>query len=129
MVRRRWASVLRSAGAALALLPAGCERAATPPRYEVFNGSVVSRQTDTGALTVARPAARSAEPREVACIVTSDSEIYVNDRLSTIGEIRRGDAVEIFGYRDPNPRLAGFVVTVAYVTRGAEAGPAGEESP
>jgi hypothetical protein len=96
---------------------AGCEdQLTTPNRYSVLAGKVLSCHANTGELTV-RVSRRSAQgPTEetIYCVVTRDSEIYINDKFSSIEEIQLGDAVELVGYDDPNPRLQRFVVSFAY---------------
>lgn len=98
------------------LCAAGCEPRPQPNRYSVLAGKVVACHTDTGELSI-RASRRTAEgPAEqtVYCLVTCDSEIYVNDKFSSIEEIQLGDAVELVGRRDPNPQLERFVVSFAY---------------
>jgi len=99
------------------LFAVGCEdELATPNPYTVLAGKVLSCHADTGELTVRISRRSVAGPTEKAiyCVVTRDSEIYVNDKFSSIEEIQLGDAVELVGYDDPNPRLQRFVVSFAY---------------
>ena len=63
-----------------------------------------------------RRATKSA--RAIFCDVTKDSEIYINDALSRLEAIEPGDAIEMVGYPDPNPRLGRFVVSYAHVLPG-----------
>jgi len=95
----------------------GCDK--PPPRahYNVLSGKVTACHTDTGELTV-RAARRTPEgPIEetVYCLLTRDAEIYVNDKVSSIEEIQLGDAVELVGRRDPDPRVERFIVSFAYL--------------
>jgi hypothetical protein len=100
-------------------------------RYNVLAGKVVACHPDTGELTV-RVSRRTVEgPAEhtLYCVVTRDSEIYVNDKFSAIDEIQLGDAVELVGYRDPNPQLERFVVSFAYFDHPLPAPPRPELTP
>ena len=108
--------------AQVALLVAGCERPAAPKRYVVQQGSVMTSNRETGELGVAvvRRMARSETRETLACVVTKDSEIYINDRFAAFNEINIGDVVELIGYRDPNPGSDKFVVTYAYVEEAGE---------
>lgn len=101
---------------AAVLCATGCEPPRPPGRYSVLAGKVIACHPDTGELTV-RGSRRTVEgPTEetVYCLITRDSEIYVNDRFSSIEEIQIGDTVELIGRRDPNPQLERFVVSFAY---------------
>lgn len=88
------------------------------PEYEAVRGIVEAHHADTGEFTVRVQAAPLVEPEEraLSCVLTDDSELYVNDKFSTIDAIEVGDAVELYGYRDPNPRVKRFVVTLANIT-------------
>ena len=93
----------------------GCGEPAPAQRYKVSAGKVLSCRPDTGELEIqldVRPSARG--PRRLFCVVTSDSEIYINDQTESIDAIQLGDAVELVGYRDPTPGMERFVVTFAY---------------
>ncbi|MFQ5806876.1 MAG: hypothetical protein ACE5I3_10540 [Phycisphaerae bacterium] len=110
---------------------AGCEDRSPPDRYSVLAGKVVACRTDTGELSV-RGLRRTAEgPTEetIHCLITRGSEIYVNDKFSSIGEIQLGDAVELVGRRDSDPRLEHFVVSFAYFDRPLPAPPRPELKP
>lgn len=118
---RSWAAI----GALAALLPLGCDRSRPPHEYSVIVGSVESLSTANGDLTVrfARGTGEQADGEIVHCQVTRDSEVYIDDRFSALDEIRVGDAIEVVGYRDANPRIDPFVVTFAYVDRTLPAPP------
>lgn len=107
------------------VVAAGCERSAAPPEYRAVSGSVEACQPDTGELTVRQPPrelrTRGDEP--LHCVITKDSEIYVNDRFTTIRDIETGDRVELIGYRDPSPQQERFVVTYGYVLHPLEKPP------
>lgn len=108
-----------AAGAALLVAvvwAAGCERQRQVNRYTVLAGKVVACHPDTGELSVLAARRTAAGPTEqtVYCLVTDDSEIYVNDKFSSIEEIQLGDTVELIGYRDSEPQLERFVVSFAY---------------
>lgn len=105
----------------------GCEQRVEPPDYRVFVGRISARNATTGEIVVSVPAS-DLRPEEAAaandagengkalmCVLTKDSEIYVNDRFSRFEAIEVGDEVEIVGYLDPNPQLRRFVVTSASV--------------
>jgi hypothetical protein len=98
------------------LCAAGCQPQRPPNHYSVLAGKVVACHTDTGELTVqgSRRTPEGPADETVYCLITRDSEIYVNDRFSSIAEIQIGDAVELVGRRDPNPQVERFVVSFAY---------------
>jgi hypothetical protein len=98
------------------LCAAGCEPRPEPHHYTVLAGKVVACHTDTGELSIRASRRTVNGPAEqiVYCLVTRDSEIYVNDKFSSIEEIQLGDAVELVGRRDPAPQLERFVVSFAY---------------
>ncbi|MEP0846535.1 MAG: hypothetical protein HRF50_06885 [Phycisphaerae bacterium] len=116
-----WAAI----GVLAALLPLGCDRARPPHEYSVIVGTVESLTTANGDLTVrfTRETGTQADAPIVHCQVTRDSEVYIDDRFSALDEIRVGDAIEVVGYRDANPRIDPFVVTFAYVDRTLPAPP------
>ncbi len=101
------------------LLAADCTRQSSPSSYEVLNGTVASAQPDTGQLAIRSGGAGAETERErgVACLLTNDAEVYINDRCTTFDKIAVGDLIELIGYRDPNPRSERFVVSFAYITR------------
>jgi hypothetical protein len=105
--------------AALTLL-SGCGRPADTDRYVAPGGRVISVLPNTGEMVV-RPFAGSNAPAgsdaPLSCVITKDSELYVNDRFSVIEEISPGDWVELVGYWDRSPPLERFVVSYAYVRR------------
>src|SRR5262245_40683311 len=104
--------------AAAVVLIAGCERKNAPPAYEVREGVVVERHSDTGelAVRVVQQKRDKTEERTIFCIVTKDSEVYINDVLSRLDAVNVGDAIEIVGYPEPTPRFERFVISFAHVT-------------
>jgi hypothetical protein len=95
---------------------AGCGRQASSQRYEALVGQVLSIQPETGELTARVMMPSTAESGQTLhCVVTRDTEIYVNDRASSIREVAVGDRVELVGYRAPDPRVASFIVSFAFV--------------
>lgn len=107
---------------ALGLL-GGCERAAAPRLYQTLAGWVVARHAGTGELLVRVGGSGPAREQTVFCVVTKDSEIYVNDMFTTIEAVRIGDAIEVVGYPDPDPRQERFVVSCARIERDLPAPP------
>lgn len=113
---------VRLVGVALgALLGAvgGCEERRVPARYSVLVGRVIACQPATGELTVRVSRRTPSGPVEetLYCLVTRDSEIYVNDKLSSLGEIQIGDAVELIGRRESGATPRRFVIAMAYFER------------
>ena len=103
-------------GASLAL--PGCDPPPVTHSYRVLSGAVIACHTETGELTV-RLSDFSRRRRQnedrVHCVITRDSEVYVNDRFATLSDIALGDQIEVIGYRDPQRRIERFVVSYAYV--------------
>lgn len=112
---------------AVALAAAGCAPHGSSSTYEAMLGVVVQR-SDVGEITVVIPGDQQQADRALICTVTKDTEIYVDDRFSSVEDVRVGDAIELFGYRDPNPRLERFVVSFASVDRRLNAAAAPEGS-
>ena len=112
MVRGPW---LLAILAGLLLHLGGCEPQGAPSPYEVCTGSVKALDLETGELFV------RAEPvpelwradRNVPCVATKDSEVYINDRFSGIDEIRVGDVFESVGYWDHDR----FVLSLVRIAR------------
>lgn len=106
--------------AALALL-SGCRPPSQPGGYVVQSGTIEALRTDSSELTLRTTAAAAggrAKSDSVACLLTNDSEIYLNDRVVPIGELEAGDSVELIGYfESQNPRSPRFVVSQAFVHR------------
>ena len=63
--------------------------------------------------------------RNIPCVVTKDSEIYMNDCFSGLGEIEVGDLIESIGYRDHDR----FILSLVSVTRNQSEPPLPELSP
>lgn len=95
---------------------AGCERPTASHAYTVLAGTVLSCNPEAGELTLElrdQPARKWTG--RVPCVLTKDSEVYVNDRFSSLAEIQVGNPVEVIGYREASRRLETFVVAFAYV--------------
>lgn len=116
---------VRCAAAALTLLAfcgsSGCERRPPPRRFDVLTGTVAGLRADTGELTVHTGLERpdGINDQNVTCLITSDAEVYINDKFSSIAEINIGDDVELIGYVDPDPRTERFLVSLARISRSA----------
>lgn len=102
-------------GLSAVMLLGGCQRPAPTHAYRVLTGTVILCNAETGELTVlVTPGTRRRLHKDrVHCVLTEDSEVYVNDRFSSLHEVRVGDKVEIIGYREPDRRLESFVVGTA----------------
>lgn len=96
---------------ALAALAGGCGDSRGAARYAVMSGTVVSALAETGEFNVEPdPAARlDDDPAMVACVLTTDSEVYVNARLVDVEEITLGDRVEIIGQWQRDRLVAAMV--------------------
>lgn len=83
-------------------LPVGCRREEPAQVYVAFSGTVRAIDSETGELFVRGDARATGKPsdRSMPCVVTKDSEIYVNDRFASFGELQIGDAIEVVGFRD-----------------------------
>ena len=104
-----------------------CSRQDPPSPYQVFSGTVKALDIETGELFI-RPE-RAPHPwrfdRNIPCVVTKDSEIYMNDCFSGLGEIEVGDLIESIGYRDHDR----FILSLVSVTRNQSEPPLPELSP
>ncbi|RMF70774.1 MAG: hypothetical protein D6744_18940 [Planctomycetota bacterium] len=100
-----------------ALLTVGaCDRPRPPHKYVALSGTVAACHPQTGELTVrlTDPSSRRARDDQLECVVTSDSEIYINDMFSTLDRVQIGDRIELVGYRDASRPIESFVVSFAY---------------
>lgn len=95
---------------------AGCDEPPTRNFYRTIRGAVVACQPTTGELAVrVEQVTSGAAPSEtVNCIVTSDSEMYINDKISSLSDIQLGDEIELVGYWERG-ELEKFVVSFASV--------------
>lgn len=95
----------------------GCGRGSHGQRYETETGVVTQRQTNTGEITVSSDRPRNGERPSISCIITRDSEIYVDDRLSSIEDVRIGDRIAMVGYREQEPGLEHFIISYGRIQR------------
>jgi hypothetical protein len=100
---------------------AGCSRQQPQSDYNAFYGTVRARDLDAGEVFVRTSHAPAGwrTNRDIPCVVTKDSEIYINDRFSQFQDIRDGDTAKLVGYRDKDH----FVVTFLTVARNEPAPP------
>ena len=122
-----WATLL----AGVVALGHGCRNASGPEQHEALLGTVESIQPDTGQITVRVEELRGerSPTARITCLVTSDAEVYVNDRYSGFDAIEIGDTVELIGYRDPNPRAERFIVCLTRIVRNEPAPPKPDLTP
>ena len=109
------ATILLVAG--LLVAAPGCSKPPSPTHYTMVSGRVLACRVDTGELTVrgARPREGHNTERTIHCLVTQNSEIYINGKLGSIEDIRLGDVVEIIGRKDRTTKPPRFVVAAAYL--------------
>ena len=125
----------RTSALALGLLAVcatgACSRQAPSNRHEELSGIVEALQPETGRLTLRNTGTRPepADDQKVSCLLTNDTEIYINDRVRSLDAIQVGDTIELFGYRDPNPRAERFIVRMAYIARNEAPPPEPDLSP
>lgn len=103
----------------------GCGRSESGAgRYQTVLGVVTGRWTDTGRMSVrvVRGRGDSRTEQEIECVVTADSEVYLNERFAGLSEVSVDDKVQVFGYFDRTDARQ-FWVTLAYVTRPMEPAP------
>lgn len=95
----------------------GCDDERSPERFSVFSGKVLAYHADTGEITVrgVRRRDREGDDQTIHCLITRDSEIYINDMLCSIDDIQLGDAIELIGREDPAAEPKSFLVSYAYV--------------
>lgn len=78
---------------------------------------------DTGEISVEFLLPESTRPRVLSCVVTRDTELYLNDLATTLGRIAPGDTIQVIGVREPDPRLERLAIATAYVARDEPAAP------
>ncbi len=99
---------------ALAAL-SGCPRQSDQKSFIVLTGTLIGIDSKAGELRVKPergPGGR--EPRELVCVVTKDSEVYLNNRFSAVSAAVVGDTVELGGRRAADERV---VVNFINITR------------
>ncbi|MBU0637410.1 MAG: hypothetical protein KKB50_00980 [Planctomycetes bacterium] len=103
----------------LAVLFAGCDKHSSPNGYEAIAGVVGTSDAEAGELSlrIATEGRVGPEAQTVFCVVNNHTEIYVNDKLSTIEAIGVGDAIEVIGCHDSSAGLKRFLVSFAYIDR------------
>ncbi len=106
----------------LSALSAGCQSPPPPPKFTFINGEVTACRPETGEVTVDIRAGRAGQAGGVVAHFSEHSELYIDDRLAPLAELRPGDAVELLVYRDQDA----YVVTTARVTRTAAPPPVPE---
>jgi hypothetical protein len=96
-------------------LSAGCSRKSPQSEYQAFGGTVRAIDVASGELFVrADERVRGWRPnRDVPCVVTKDTEVYLNDRFVQLADVWVGDQVELVGYRDADH----LVLSLLTVTR------------
>ncbi len=109
-------SVALSCVVAVVLL-SGCDRDPRRQNYRTLSGVVTERRPDTGELSGPFKAPGEREPSMVSCLMTRDSEVYVNDRLGSIQDVRVGDHMAVIGYYEPDPQPARFVISYGRIRR------------
>lgn len=130
--KSRWSARSRRISVALQCLSwllvaglGGCGRSESGAgRYQTVLGVVAGRWTDTGRMSVrvVRGRGESRTEQEIECVVTADSELYLNERFAGLSEVSVDDKVQVFGYFDRTDARQ-FWVTLAYVTRQKEPAP------
>ena len=95
----------------------GCDRGPRGQKYESLSGVVTERHPATGEISITYQPPGSDEPAVAACVMTRDSEIYINDRLSAIEDVRIGDAIAIVYYEESGPQLEQFIISYGRIRR------------
>ncbi|MBK9119653.1 MAG: hypothetical protein IPM18_08645 [Phycisphaerales bacterium] len=106
-------------GLGLVLLT-GCREQPAPGRHEVRQGIIESIRAESQEFTVRLdtwPHRTAAAGELIACLLSSDGEIYINDRFSPFESLQPGDEIEMIVYRDRGTPPDRNVVTLASVTR------------
>lgn len=103
---------------------AGCSRQEPSPAYQALSGVVRAIDLETGELFIRaeHPPAPWHADRNVACVATKDSELYVNDRFSDLRDVQVDDELEAIGYRDRDRFV--FVLSLVNITRNEPEPPA-----
>ena len=91
----------------------GCSEQKPQSRYQALRGTVRALDVETGEVFVRAegPLAGWRSDRDVPCVITRDSEIYINDRFSQVQDVWVADTVELVGYRDKD-HLAVALMTI-----------------
>jgi hypothetical protein len=103
----------------LALLATGCPPAPPERTHLGVAGTVAEVRPAADELIVTWPQTRGTRrlPDVGSFLLTPDSEIYVDDKVSSLADIRVGDAIEVLGYLDTGAPPVRVIVSLAHVWR------------
>lgn len=115
----------------LALLVVGCPPAPPERTHVGVTGTVQEVRPATGELVLSWPDTRGTRRLQDvdSFLLTPDSEIYVDDRVSNLADVRVGDAIEVLGYLDTAPPPVRVIVSLAHVWRHEPPPPAPDLTP
>lgn len=106
--------VLLAIGHALLLCAAnGCQSPPPPPKYTFITGQVTACRAETGEVTLDARPGRAAPATSLIAHFSEHSELYIDDQLTPLADLRPGDEIELLVYRDQDA----YVVTSARVAR------------
>ncbi|MBL8881039.1 MAG: hypothetical protein JNG88_18135, partial [Phycisphaerales bacterium] len=105
------------------MIAAGCDDARSVRVYEFLQGTVSAVHVDTGEISVEFVTPGTNRTRVLSCVVTRDTELYLNDLATSLARIAPGDAIQVIGVREPDPRLERLAIATAYVAREEPAAP------
>ncbi|MCG3127864.1 MAG: hypothetical protein CHACPFDD_02736 [Phycisphaerae bacterium] len=106
--------------AVLAVMPGvlcGCARQTGTQQFDGLSGVVVETRPEAGEMTIRVSTSRGSGERTFRCMVTQESEIYVDDVLSRLEDVIAGDAVRLLGRRDVSSTSPAIVVSYARIAR------------
>jgi hypothetical protein len=94
------------------VLLSGCSRDGSGSNFESLSGVVESRNP-SGELAVRLLSAGGADAIVRQCVITNDSEVYINGQFRDVDAIRPGDSIELVGYPDHDR----FAISLIYIRR------------
>jgi len=112
-------AVVCAIGLTLLATLTGCPRQSTRGDYKILTGTVQSVNATERELTILIEPSSSERttPGKLACLLTSDAEVYVDDVFSGVEAVEIGDTVRLVGYVDTSPQAKRFVVSKAEIER------------
>lgn len=102
----------------------GCDARSRGADFRLLRGLITGVNAPTGEITLAAVERRAGgEPVTRFCHVTPHSEVYINDRLADVHELRIGDRAEVVVMVSGDERMEQLAVVTATLHRDAEEAP------
>ncbi|MBK8914923.1 MAG: hypothetical protein IPM64_10055 [Phycisphaerales bacterium] len=103
---------------------AGCDARPRTADFRLLRGVITGVDAQTGEITLAAVERRAdAQPVTRFCHVTPHSEVFINDRLTDVRELRVGDQAEVMVMVSGDERMEQLAVVTATLQRDDDEAP------